>query len=45
MTKQTKDVQTVIDELATKGLKPLMLWLTLRRSKWTILFTKLRLLP
>ena len=43
--KQTKDIQTVIDELAIKGLKPSMQWLTLHRSKWTILFTMLRLLP
>ena len=38
--KQTKDIQTVIDELAIKrGLKPSMKWLTLHRSKWTTLFT------
>ena len=33
MTKQTKDVQTVIDELATKGLKPSMLWLTFTQNE------------
>ena len=43
--KQTKDIQTVIDELAIKGVEALNEMADLHRSKWTILFTKLRLLP
>ena len=43
--KQTKDIQTVIDELAIKGVEALNEMADFTQEQVITLFTKLRLLP